>query len=61
MILPALYHKTYFNKIKHDGTVSFDVPLIDSENQMDYSSKLSSYYFKKSLIIRKLQEGRRHE
>jgi hypothetical protein len=25
---------------------------------MDYTTKLSSYYFKKSLIIRKLHEGR---
>ena len=31
-------------------------PFIDSLNQMDYSNKLSSHYFKKSLIIRKLQE-----
>jgi hypothetical protein len=61
MILPAFYHKTYFNKIKHDGTVSFDVPLIDSENQMDYTTKLSFHYLKKSLFIRKLHEGRRHE
>ena len=37
------------------------VPFIDSKNQMDYTTKLGSYYFKKSLIIRKLHEGRRHE
>jgi hypothetical protein len=28
---------------------------------MDYSNKLSCYYYKKSLIIRKLQEGHWHE
>ena len=61
MILPTVYDKTYCNKIKHHGTASFGIPLIDSENQMDYTSKLSPYYVKKSLFIRKLHEGRRYE
>jgi hypothetical protein len=61
MILPTVYDKTYCNKIKHHGSLSFGVPLIDSKNQMDYTTKLGSYYFKKSLFIRKLHEGRRHE
>ena len=52
IILPALYHKTYCNKIKDNELF----PFIDSINQMDYSDKLSSCYFKKSLIIRELQE-----
>jgi len=52
-MLPTTYHKTYCNKIKHNESV---LPFIDSLNQMDYSYKLSSYYFKKSLVIRKLQE-----
>ena len=84
MIFAMLYHKTYCNKIKHNGSFckqffrdecpssrpsspllqqerGDERSLIDSTDQMDYSIKLSYYYHKRFLIIRRLREGRGHK